>query len=127
MEREALKKIHQLLLTEPHAPTVCEKLEAIVREALAQPVQEPVAWAVVGDGKFGKYEIGRETETGLDVSGYWANRGYSLVPLYTTPPKRKWVGLTGEEIQATHDTYHKRMGPMEYAQAIEAKLKEKNT
>jgi len=41
-------------------------------------------------------------------------------------PKRPWVGLTDEEIQATHDTYHKRMGPMEYAQAIEAKLKEKN-
>jgi len=41
-------------------------------------------------------------------------------------PQREWVGLTDEEIQGIHDTYHKRMGPMEYAQAIEAKLKEKN-
>ena len=44
MTQEALKKMYQLLLTEPHAPTVCFKLEAIAREALAQPplpVQEP--------------------------------------------------------------------------------------
>ena len=44
MTQEALKKMYQLLLTEPHAETVCFKLEAIAREALAQPplpVQEP--------------------------------------------------------------------------------------
>jgi hypothetical protein len=43
MTQEALKKIYQLLLTEPHAPTVCAQLEAIAREALAQSEQEPVA------------------------------------------------------------------------------------
>ena len=37
MTQEALKKMYQLLLTEPHAETVCFKLEAIAREALAQP------------------------------------------------------------------------------------------
>lgn len=40
---------------------------------------------------------------------------------------REWVGLTDEEIQAVHDSYHKRMGPMEFARAIEAKVKELNT
>ena len=44
MTQEVLKQMYQLLLTEPHAPTVCAKLEAIAREALAQPEQEPVAW-----------------------------------------------------------------------------------
>ena len=39
---EALKKMYQLLLTEPHAPTLCDQLENIAREALAQPEQEPV-------------------------------------------------------------------------------------
>ena len=39
---QALKRMYGLLLTEPHTPTVCEKLEAIAREALAQPVQEPI-------------------------------------------------------------------------------------
>ena len=37
MTQETLKKMYQLLLTEPHAETVCFKLEAIAREALAQP------------------------------------------------------------------------------------------
>ena len=41
--------------------------------------------------------------------------------------KKPWRGLTDEDIQNIHDTYHKRMGPMEFARAIEAKLKEKNT
>ena len=45
MTHEALKKMYQLLLTEPHAPTLCAQLESIAREALAQPEQEPVAWA----------------------------------------------------------------------------------
>ena len=53
--------------------------------------------------------------------------GEDRVPVYTTPPKRPWVGLTQKEVQEIHDTYHKRMGPQEFAQAIEAKLKEKNT
>ena len=47
-------------------------------------------------------------------------------PLYTAPPKREWVGLSDEEIDAavkscnTLDTY-------KYFRTIEAKLKEKNT
>jgi len=45
----------------------------------------------------------------------------------TTPPQRKWVGLTQKEVQEIHDTYHKRMGPQEFASMLEAKLKEKNT
>ena len=35
MTQEALKQMYQLLLTEPHAPTVCVQLERIAREALA--------------------------------------------------------------------------------------------
>jgi hypothetical protein len=51
-------------------------------------------------------------------------------PLYTTPPQRTWVGLTDEEI--------KRIGKLDldsnyfglwydFAKAIEAKLRSKNT
>ena len=74
MTQETLKKMYQLLLTEPHAETVCFKLEAIAREALAQPplpVQEPVAYdktemnsfvidlydKKMQEGKHGHYEI----------------------------------------------------------------------
>jgi hypothetical protein len=32
---EVLKQAYQLLLTEPHAPTVCDQLEVIFRQAIA--------------------------------------------------------------------------------------------
>ena len=42
---EVLKQAYQLLLTEPHAPTVCDQLEVIFRQAIAElESQEPVAW-----------------------------------------------------------------------------------
>jgi hypothetical protein len=39
---QALKKMYQLLLTEPHAPTVCAQLERIAREALAEHAMSEV-------------------------------------------------------------------------------------
>ena len=62
MTQNALKKMYQLLLTEPHAPTVCAQLERIAREALSDHAmqemqrlgqeieQEPVAhlWECIG-------------------------------------------------------------------------------
>ena len=46
---------------------------------------------------------------------------------HNKPPQRTWVGLTDEE----YKELHLQMGPVyyyqEYGQAIEAKLKEKNT
>jgi hypothetical protein len=34
--------------------------------------------------------------------------------------------LTDAEIQSIHDTYYRRMGPQEFARAIEAALRSKN-
>jgi hypothetical protein len=52
-------------------------------------------------------------------------------PLYTTPPKREWVGLTDEEIYEYADKYlyqhGSNYGIKAFGKAIEAKLKEKNT
>jgi hypothetical protein len=45
-----------------------------------------------------------------------------LQPIYTTPPKRPWVGLTDEEIAYAY-TLEKKFA-MQY---VDAKLKEKNT
>ena len=47
----------------------------------------------------------------------------------TTPPKREWVGLTDEEIKPLCDENHIIYGAytVDFIQAIEAKLKEKNT
>jgi hypothetical protein len=44
-------------------------------------------------------------------------------PLYTTPPKREWVGLTDDEA----DELVARFARYELLREVEAKLKEKNT
>ena len=93
---------------------------------VAQPAQEPVAWAVVGDGKFGKYELGQVFVDYEATHIYWKNRGYELVPVYTTPPQREWVlqrewvDLTDEEI----DKWAHELHGVIYA--VMADLKEKN-
>ena len=99
-----------------------------------QPEQEPLAWTVVGDGKFGEYVLG---QTFVDYEAthiYWENRGYELVPVYTTPPKeqqscdkRLWVGLTDDEIDLVWPSPAGTNSIRAVAKAIEAKLKEKNT
>ena len=88
-----------------------------LRQALAQPEQEPVAWVYNG--------ILHE----FDPSEFATSE---VTPLYTAPPKREWVGLTDEEIDGIYKTHHDQYGKcqtggFEYERTIEAKLKEKNT
>jgi len=77
-----------------------------------QLMQEPVAWLV--EFESGEQELHFEPQS----------VGESCVPLCV---QRPWVRLTDEEIQTIHDTYYRRMGPNEFARAIEQALKEKNT
>ena len=94
MTQEALKKMYQLLLTEPHAPTVCAQLERIAREALADHAmrevqrlgqeieQEPVAWpCVIAEADFQQNTITLE----MHCSDYKVGAGQHW--LSTTPPK----------------------------------------
>jgi len=75
--------------------------------------QEPVAWMYVNeDGECEQIEYGPV----FDDPG--------VTPLYTSPPKREWVGLTAEEVQEIH---LKEPHWGNFACAIEAKLKERNT
>jgi len=80
--------------------------------------QQPIAWLVHGGCLY-------KTEKGAREK---AKRCYgaAVYPLYVDPPPREWQGLTEKEIQSIHDTYHKRMGPQEFARSIEQALKEKN-
>jgi hypothetical protein len=92
MTQETLKKMYQLLLTEPHAPTVCAQLERIAREALADHAmqevqrlgqeieQEPVAW-VSEDVCKGQYIDGRPRKI------WWECEKGVGTAFYTTPPK----------------------------------------
>ena len=87
------------------------------REALAQPEQEPAAW-VSEDVCEGQYIDGRPRKI------WWECEKGVGTAFYTTPPQRTWVGLTVNEIALINADYPLPQG---FAQAIEAKLKEKNT
>jgi hypothetical protein len=108
---EALKQIDEAM------PFPVAKLaQKVIKEALAQPEQEPVAIVDAND------------------EGYWAeilpDRNVKVGQLlYTTPPQRTWVGLTDDEIlsiSADCASSHQHTD-IHFARAIEAKLRSKNS
>ena len=119
-----------------------------LRERLAQPEQEPVAWEQFYPN-IGKPQIEQpKVRTGdcllvgvCALEGHkiqakqeqeeYLSKAYRLANelrchLAIAPaPQRTWVGLTDEEIENLMDVYD--VASTDYARTIEAKLKEKNT
>jgi hypothetical protein len=114
--------------------TVPKRKEAItaIKEALAQPEQDLVEWGVDwGPDGNSVSIIKRLADGGIEVVG-WEYAPH--------PPQRTWVGLTEEEmleclkavdvataVNLLMSQYEMPPTFKVYAQAIEAKLKEKNT
>jgi len=124
MTQEALKKMYQLLLTEPHAPTVCAQLERIAREALADHAMRETQ------------RLGQEIEPD-DIASILACR--DMLDAQPVPP-RTWVGSGDIENSNAYLTPPQRTEPPQkkvwtfwdlsggdITDAIKAKLKEKNT
>ena len=118
---EALKLAREALentWTEPKSEQYKIEKEAItaIKEALAQPEQEPVAWW---------------NDTGTHIDLNVSGRG---TPLYITPPQRTWVGLTQEEFEKLVDDAGFTRSDLlmigacvvQIIDLVEAKLKEKN-
>lgn len=97
--------------------------ERALEAALEQPEQEPVAWNSVGATPL-EYET--ECSDGARFLNVAEMPAHAVRWRMVAPPRREWQSLTEEEIQSIHDTYHKRMGPQEFARAIEAALRSKN-
>ena len=98
LENERLKKDEHLLAV----------VEEALRQALAQPEQEPVAW--------------QDPQYKTLIEPHKAHSDW--IPLYAAPPKREWQGLTGGE----QDTIVRMANDSLDAICLtEAKLKEKNT
>ena len=80
-----------------------------LKDALAEPEQEPVA-CIKTNGEL-----------------MWLKKPSTIYskprPLYIAPPRREWVGLTHERRYLDDVRTDEEI---EYAKAIEAKLKEKN-
>jgi hypothetical protein len=102
----------------------------LLRARLAQPEPEPVAWAWVVNSGAGYYTRG----VGFDKTDIPFAKH---IPLYATPPQREWQELTDKEVLADdvlryHFGLNGGAGPVSkkgkaVIEAIEAKLKEKNT
>ena len=89
-----------------------------------QPEQEPVAYLVLFEG------AGKLLE--FKKVNYIHGAKVEHIPLYTTPPQRRWVGLEGEEIRSLWEEAIKpNRSTMtmvtSFARAIESKMKELNT
>ena len=95
----------------------CDQYKLLAEQALAQPEQEPVA--TVESVATVVSELGNQEVT----MSWWHEPALPVgTKLYTTPPKRTWVGLTFAEICECESEYANV-----FARNIEAKLKELNT
>lgn len=110
-------------LIAPQSPQAAGYGQQKGEQIKAQPEQEPAAWMSQGG------DVSRSRK-------HFKEMGFTnLIPLYTTPPQREWVGLTDEEVVGLYLTIggdrEWAIGGMgdvvPFARAIEAKLKEKNT
>ena len=118
MSIEAMKQAHDLSLDGNHFAA-----RQVLMKAIEQAEnQQPVGWWN------GKETAWFEHETDRPVDD-------CTIPLYTTPPQREWVGLTDHEaievrikcVNTPKELAHLEYGwAVNYARAIEAKLKEKN-
>ena len=102
--------------------------------ALAQPDQESLDLFEYWNAVEGWVKIDevRKHFGSVGCGTIYKTAGEDRVPVYTAPPKRQWVGLTDEDISEIEDEYivDYRIpagSAWNFAQAIEAKLKEKNT
>jgi hypothetical protein len=97
-----------------------EQAITAIKEALAQPAQEPVGWLDSND-KLAEF-MHKDLKAEHDKRDSSTPR-YFQIPVYTTPPQRTWTKLTDEDDIDWEDGGNLK----DLVKAIEAKLKEKNT
>ena len=109
-----------------------ERWKAIsaLQAVLAQPEQEPVAWACFKNGQLQTELIGTEADVDFWCASDDAEvQGMVKVALYTHPPRREWRGLTEEEIDEISDRIERSNFfdiVIPFARAIEQALRSKN-
>ena len=99
-----------------------DKIAIVIKKALAQPEQEPVAWEdILGAIARGWTHDDNKHKT-MDVQLAVAIAKEIQELDITKPPQRTWVGLTEEDEIDWEDGGNLK----DLVKAIEAKLKEKN-
>ena len=83
-----------------------------------QPAQqEPVAW---------KHPVTADVFSTYAMAKKACCVGQEPIPLYTSPQRKPWVGLTDEEVDYIMARNDPHCDEINFARAIEAKLREKN-
>ena len=119
----------------PEIKSAIETLETL-RQALAQPEQEPVAWSITErninslqvdsiNSLIGRAKHAHMIDVKVRVNGQdeWYEADWLKHLKQTAPPKREFVGLTGNEAR---DFYEKYTDREELIHAIDKFLEEKN-
>ena len=120
---EALKQIDEAM------PFPVAKLaQAAIKEALAQPEQEPVAYDKTKMNCFVQDLYDKKMQEGKH--GHYETMFHVVhQAIKRIPPQRTWIGLTEDEIlsiSADCASSHQHMD-IHFARAIEVKLRSKNT
>jgi len=128
MSREAMKMALEALEVDPTSLAwLISKKQAItaLRKALET---EPFEYWNAVEG-WVKIDEVREHFDAVGCGTIYKSAGEGRSPLYTTPPKREWVGLTDEEFKFIASKYSlsTQTGMEYFKDELEAKLKEKNT
>ena len=95
------------------AEQMSDALDAL-RQALAQPEQEPVGYVTI-----------ENISSWAQVPSIKWFKKPTEGPLYTAPPKREWVGMTDEEVESWRGNFD--FFDSALVREVEAKLKEKNS
>ena len=96
----------------------CMNAMRALRARLAQPEPEPVAWMHEWNGDVQINNLAAEC-----YGEHWTR-----TPLYTAPPQREWQGLTNEEQgEVAWSCGAMSADWLDFARAIESKLRGKNT
>lgn len=120
-DRELMQQSLQALEFLSCGDEIDEALIVALRQRLEQPEQEPVAWPChIIEADFSE----RTITLGMQSGDYKVSAGTHY--LSTTQPQRTWVGLTDEEMVDLQDRCGISIHQSDF-EAIEAKLKEKNT
>jgi hypothetical protein len=120
--KQALEAEINLVLTDPDSSLSAGAQRALQYvsnqiQAIEQAEkQEPVVWVCRGFGG---------EKNSIDYDPEYIDALEIETPLYTAPSRKEWVGLTDEEIVKILDFDNPTI--KQFAYAIEAKLKERNT
>ena len=131
---EVLEDASAEMLTETGNENYYGEAITILRQAL-ETEQEPFEYWNAVEG-WVKIDEVREHFNAVGCGTIYKSAGEGRSPLYTAPPKKQWVGLTADEIWQCNKAsgsaveFHicyEHQNWLDFAESIEAKLKEKNT